>query len=123
MHGEAELGSTEDFEPPIPERLHRIPFEEWAFIHPWTSEAGFVYFDNHQRAHGAMPVSDVGLALHRESTLRLTECGRHSGFDFSFLRRLARGADLSSAKVTLLVDRPVIMTRSVVGLATADPRL
>ena len=43
------------------ERFHRILFEEWAYIHPWTSEIqrvhaydGFIHFYNHHRSHGAL---------------------------------------------------------------------
>jgi transposase InsO family protein len=43
------------------ERFHRILLEEWAYLHPWTSETqrtraytGFLHFYNHHRSHGAL---------------------------------------------------------------------
>jgi transposase InsO family protein len=43
------------------ERFHRILFEEWAYIRPWTSDtqrtaayAGFIHFYNHHRDHGSL---------------------------------------------------------------------
>jgi transposase InsO family protein len=59
------------------ERFHRILLEEWAYIHPWTSDAertaayrDFIHFYNHHRSHGALdwhtPMATL-TRLHRDN--------------------------------------------------------